>query len=130
MKKSSNNANHQLMMLNINGDGLNVAYEDLLNYNPINKLLIAKPGAGSGKHSNAPHSAQPKKKKSSSAQASPHRNALKASKNISYPEALQVGLPARGPNENRPYSAKNSSYNRKKTGTLIKMLAKNDSDPK
>lgn len=117
-------------MLNINADPLNVAYEELLNYNPINKQAISKLGSGGGKHSNPPYTAQPKKKKSNSAQASPHRNALKASKNVSYPEALQIGLPNKAINENRPYSAKNSSYNRKKQGTLIKMLGKGENDKK
>lgn len=113
MKKLANKGNPNLMMLNVNGDGLNVAYEDLMHYNNVNKMGIMKPSNGYTKQSGVSYQPQPKKKKSNSAQPSPHRNAMKASKNTSHPNAIQVGLPNRGLNEPRPYSAKNSSYNRK-----------------
>ena len=108
------------MMLNINGDGLNTPYDELLGYNPANnKNATKKPS--SSKQSN-PQYAQNSKKKSNSAQPSPHRNGVKSTKNQSYSNAICVGLPSLGMNESRPYSAKNSSYNKKKTGALIKML--------
>jgi hypothetical protein len=113
MKKIGSKGNPNLMMLNVNGDGLNAAYEDLLKYNNPNKMGIMKPNSGSTKHSGAQYQGQTKKKKSNSAQPSPHRNAMKASKHMSHPHNIQVGLPNRGLNEPRPYSAKNSSYNRK-----------------
>lgn len=113
MKKIAGKGNPHIMMLNINGDGLNAAYEDLLHYNQNNKIGITKPNAGHNKNVGAQYGVQTKKKKSNSAQPSPHRNAMKAGKNVSYPNAIQVGFASRGMNEPRPYSAKNSSYNRK-----------------
>lgn len=118
------------MMLNINGDGLNAAYEDMLNHSPGFKLNMTKPHADNVKNvGGIDYMLQPKKKKSNSAQPSPHRNPIKTAKGANHPNALQVGMPSRPMNEPRPYSAKNSSYGRKKENTLIKML-KNETDLK
>jgi len=119
-----------LAMLNVNGDGVNPAYEDLLGYNPAkNKIGVTKQSSSNSRQNVIKYSTQTKKKKSNSAQSSPHRKGIKTNKNQSYPSALCVGLSSTGINETRPYSAKNSSYNRKKAGALIKML-KNDGDLK
>ena len=53
-------------------------------------------------------------KKSNSAQSSPHRNGLKSTKNQNYSSNLMMGLGNGSMNEPRPYSAKNSAYNRGK----------------
>ena len=69
-----------------------------------------------------------RRSKSSSAQSSPHKTGIKPTKNLQY-SAISVGLTSGIAGETRPYSAKNSSYSRKKTRTLIKML-KNEGDLK
>jgi hypothetical protein len=53
---------------------------------------------------------------------------MKSTKNQQY-SAISVALTSGVASETRPYSAKNSSYSRKKTGGLIKML-KNEGDLK
>lgn len=77
------------MMLNINGDGVNQAYEDLLNYNTENtKISMPKPSTSNSRQNVIKYSTNSKKKKSNSAQSSPHRNGLKSTKNQNYPSAL------------------------------------------
>lgn len=129
-KKLNGKNNINLMMLNINGGGVNTAYEDLFNYNSDNsKISMPKASTSNSRQNVIKYSTNSKKKKSNSAQSSPHRNGLKSTKHQNYPSALCVGLSSGAMNEIRPYSAKNSSYNRKKAGALIKML-KNENEMK
>lgn len=88
-KKLNGKNNINLMMLNINGDGVNQAYEDLLNYNTENtKISMPKPSTSNSRQNVIKYSTNSKKKKSNSAQSSPHRNGLKSTKNQNYPSAL------------------------------------------
>jgi len=55
------------------------------------------------------------RRKINSAQSSPHKNGLKSTKNQGYGKGLNIGLNPSSINETRPYSAKNSGYNRPKS---------------
>lgn len=108
-----NSAN--LMMLNMNGDALGAGYEDLLGYSTgNNRFGIVKPSTSNSRQTAIKYSTGSKKKKSNSAQSSPHRTDIKSSKNQNYPNSLCVGLNASGVSETRPYSAKHSGYTRQK----------------
>lgn len=88
-KKLNGKNSMNLVMLNINGDGVNPAYEDLLNYNTDNnKLSMPKPSTSNSRQNVVKYSTHTKKKKSNSAQASPHSSGLKSSKNPNYPNSL------------------------------------------
>lgn len=105
--KSKLSKNSMNLMLNVGSDPLGHGnYEDLLNYNlGSNRVAINK--------NPIKYSAGGKKKKSNSAQSSPHRQGVKTSKNQSYTNAL--GINGDGVQNNRPYSAKNSGYGRAKS---------------
>lgn len=118
LKKLSNKNSMNLMMLNVGGDPLSQGYEDLLGYNiGSNKIGILKPGTSNSRQNVIKYSTGSKKKKSNSAQSSPHRNGIKSTKNQNYSNGNGINIGPAGINENRPYSAKNSGYNRPKPHT-------------
>jgi hypothetical protein len=77
IKNLSNKNSMNLMMLNVGRDPLTQGYEDLLGYN---KIGISKPASSNSRQNVIKYSTGSKKKKSSSAQSSPHRNAIKSTK--------------------------------------------------
>jgi len=115
LKKLSGKNSMNLMMLNVNGDGLGQGYDDLTGYNHANnRAKIPNPSSVNSRQNAIKYPSQSKKKKSNSAQSSPNRNGLKTSKNQNISNGIGVGLSSSAINETRPYSAKNSGYNRNK----------------
>lgn len=116
IKKLNSKNSKNLMMLNVSGDLLAHGYDDSSGYSHTkNRMSISKPGASGSRQNPIKYSAGSKKKKSSSAQSSPQRNGLKSTKNQGYVNGINIGLNSGPINETRPYSAKNSSYNRTKS---------------
>jgi hypothetical protein len=112
--KSKGNKKNMNLMLNVSSDPLAQNYEDLLNYNlGSNRVALNKLGGSNSRQNVMKYPTGGKKKKSNSAQSSPHRQGLKTSKNHNYPSSL--GVSGDGMQGSRPYSAKNSGYNRAKS---------------
>lgn len=115
LKKLNNKNSKNLMMLNISGDLLSQGYEDKAGFSgPSKRMNISKPSMNNSRQHAIKYSTNGKKKKSNSAHSSPHRNGLKSTKNQNYSSNLMMGLGPGSMNEVRPYSAKNSAYNRSK----------------
>lgn len=116
LKKLNSKNSKNLMMLNISGDLLAHGYDDSSGYSHgKNRMSISKPNTSGSRQNPIKYATGSKKKKGGSAQSSPNRVGVKSSKNQGYVSGINNGLNSGGISEARPYSAKNSSYNRNKS---------------
>lgn len=114
LKKLNSKNSKNLMMLNISGELLPSGYDDSSGYTHAKPRMSISKTNSSGTGRSGKYPTGSKKKKSSSAQSSPHRANLKSSKQ-GFPNGINIGINPGPINETRPYSAKNSNYSRGKS---------------